>query len=284
MGLIGPNGAGKSTFVDAVSGFLPAARQGAARTVSDSGRHVADRAGASGPAPHVPAGPRAPVAEVSRPICASSPGGASCHARRDRRVCSSFGCPGRSLAPVERRRRHPPPRRGRRGWVLSRPRVLVLDEPAAWLSHYLSTSRWASVLRQAPARFGMVAYHPHRARPGSGARLCARRSTVLDFGPRARLRPPGRRAGPTVAVIKAYMGETEMLSGVASTSTDVTVSRGAGPGHLTRQPDAAAGVAVHRGGRSLTASGKTSLIEAYLRCPCSTCERQRPGSTAKSTA
>ena len=204
MGLIGPNGAGKSTFVDAVSGFLP----------RHTGRVLLsgeDLAGLS-PTARARKGLRRTYQQDRVPPSLSVEAYLRFVARRRvtraeiDEVLEFFGCPGArsrlSSVDVGTRRLVEVA-----AAVLSRPRVLVLDEPAAGLSH---TEHLAlgERLRQAPARFGMsIILIEHDL---DLVRVVCSSITVLDFG---RVLASGPQADVLAdpAVIKAYMGETEML-------------------------------------------------------------------------
>ncbi len=203
-GLIGPNGAGKSTLVDALSGFLPRhtgsvhldgrrldglsptrrARLGLRRTFQQDRvppgltirayvRFVARR--------------RIPAAEVDE-------------------VLAFIGCPPADtrLATVDVGTRRLVEVAAN---VLARPRVLLLDEPAAGLSHeeHLALGKRLS---QVPARFGiallLIEHDLDMVR-----RVCPT-LTVLDFG-QVLDHGPQERVLTNPAVLQAYMGETEML-------------------------------------------------------------------------
>ena len=204
MGLIGPNGAGKSTFVDAVSGFLP----------RHTGRVLLNGEDLAGLSPTARArkGLRRTYQQDRVPPSLSVEAYLRFVARRRvtraeiDEVLEFFGCPGArsrlSSVDVGTRRLVEVA-----AAVLSRPRVLVLDEPAAGLSH---TEHLAlgERLRQAPARFGMsIILIEHDL---DLVRVVCSSITVLDFG---RVLASGPQADVLAdpAVIKAYMGETEML-------------------------------------------------------------------------
>jgi branched-chain amino acid transport system permease protein len=91
--------------------------------------------------------------------------------------------------------------------VLSRPRVLILDEPAAGLSHEEHVEL-GERLRRVPARFGMsivlIEHDLDLVRSVCGS------ITVLDFG-QVLASGPQQQVLADPAVVKAYMGETEML-------------------------------------------------------------------------
>ena len=203
MGLIGPNGAGKSTFVDAVSGFLP---RHTGRVLLDG----EDLAGCRRRRGRV----RAFAAPTSRTACrrrsasrhtsASSPGGVT-RAEIDE-VLEFFGCPGArarlSSVDVGTRRLVEVA-----AAVLSRPRVLVLDEPAAGLSHAEHLALGERLRRR---RHGSGCRSSSSSTTSTSCASCARRSRCWTSGACSASGPQADvLADP--AVIKAYMGETEML-------------------------------------------------------------------------
>jgi branched-chain amino acid transport system permease protein len=203
-GLIGPNGAGKSTLVDAISGFLPQhtgsvvlagrpidglsptarARLGLRRTfqqdrvppgltISAYVRFVARR--------------RMTTAEIEEALAFFG-----CPPSRTRLATVDVGT--RRLIEVAAN-------------VLARPRVLLLDEPAAGLSHEEHVALGNRLL-QVPRRFGvallLIEHDLDMVR-----HVCPT-LTVLDFG---EVLDQGRQADvlSNPAVLQAYMGETEML-------------------------------------------------------------------------
>ncbi|MFF2053396.1 ATP-binding cassette domain-containing protein [Leifsonia sp. NPDC058194] len=204
LGLIGPNGAGKSTFVDAVTGFLPQhtgtvsldgrvlnglsatrrARLGLRRTFQQDRvpptltveayvRFVARR--------------RLTIAEIDETLAFFG-----CPAARTRMQSVDVGT--RRIVEVAAN-------------VLSRPRILILDEPAAGLSHeeHLALGRR---LLETPARFGMsIVLIEHDL---DLVRSVCSELTVLDFG-QVLASGPQAEVLADRAVMKAYMGETEML-------------------------------------------------------------------------
>jgi len=204
MGLIGPNGAGKSTFVDAVSGFLP----------RHTGRVLLNGEDLAGLSPTARArkGLRRTYQQDRVPPSLSVEAYLRFVARRRvtraeiADVLEFFGCPGArsrlSSVDVGTRRLVEVA-----AAVLSSPRVLVLDEPAAGLSHAEHLAL-GERLRQAPARFGIsIILIEHDL---DLVRVVCSTITVLDFG---RVLASGPQADVLAdpAVIKAYMGETEML-------------------------------------------------------------------------
>ncbi|WP_328608955.1 ATP-binding cassette domain-containing protein [Amycolatopsis sp. NBC_00345] len=203
LGVIGPNGAGKSTLVDVISGFLPRATG----TVTLGGRPLT-----GSPTRRSRAGLRRTFQQDRVP-----PGltvGAYVRFVARRRLTGSevaealeyFGCPP-ARTPLSR-----VDAGARRlvevvGHLLARPRVLLLDEPAAGLPHEEHVA-FGRRLRQVPARFGVsVLLIEHDL---DLVRSVCDRLTVLDFGAVLASGPQAEvLADP--AVLKAYMGETELL-------------------------------------------------------------------------
>ncbi|MDJ1371010.1 branched-chain amino acid ABC transporter ATP-binding protein/permease [Gulosibacter molinativorax] len=204
VGLIGPNGAGKSTLVDTVSGFLPS-HEG---TVRLSGENINKLA----PNQRATAGLRRtfqqdrvpPTLSVGDYIEFVAQGAST----RDeiREALEFFGCP----SPRTRIRNVDV---GTRriievtAHLLAKPKLLVLDEPAAGLSHEEHIA-FGQRLQRVPERFGtaiLIIEHDLDL-----VRTVCQRVTVLDFG---ELLAEGGVAevldNPEVA--KAYMGETELL-------------------------------------------------------------------------
>lgn len=204
MGLIGPNGAGKSTFVDAVTGFLPQHTG----TVSLDGRDL----GGLSASKRARLGLRRTFQQDRVPPTLTVEAYVRFVARRRltaaeiEETLAFFGCPAsrtrlqsvdvgtRRLVEVAAN-------------VLAQPRILVLDEPAAGLSHEEHVELGERLL-QAPARFGMsIVLIEHDL---DLVRSVCSSLTVLDFGEVLASGPQAEvLADP--AVMKAYMGETEML-------------------------------------------------------------------------
>ncbi|WP_125614583.1 ABC transporter permease subunit [Specibacter cremeus] len=204
MGLIGPNGAGKSTLVDAISGFLPQ-HTGA---ISLGGKPLHGLS----PTRRARLGLRRTFQQDRVP-----PGltiGAYMRFVARRRTTPSevedllqfMGCPPSSsrLAAVDVGTRRLVEVAAN---ILSKPRVLLLDEPAAGLSHEEHVDLGRRLL-QVPERYGVsVLLIEHDL---DMVRSVCSTLTVLDFGEVLDQGPQDEvLANP--AVIKAYMGETEML-------------------------------------------------------------------------
>ncbi len=204
MGLIGPNGAGKSTFVDAISGFLP--RHGGRVLVAGQ-----DLAGMS-PTRRARHGLRRTFQQDRVPPSLTVGAYVRFVARRrvDRedveKTLAFFGCPPAAtrLASVDIGTRRLVEVAAN---VLARPKLLVLDEPAAGLSHEEHLAL-AMRIRELPERFGIsVVIIEHDL---DLVRSVCPRLTVLDFG-RVLASGPQAEVLENPAVIKAYMGETELL-------------------------------------------------------------------------
>ncbi|MGC7098798.1 ATP-binding cassette domain-containing protein [Amycolatopsis lurida] len=203
LGVIGPNGAGKSTLVDAISGFL----LNAEGSVELDGRPLT-----GSPSKRARAGLRRTFQQDRVPPGLRVESYLRFVARR--RLSSAeiadaldfFGCPpartplsqvdvgARRLVEVV-------------GHLLAKPRVLLLDEPAAGLPHSEHVA-FGERLRQVPARFGVsVLLIEHDL---DLVRSVCDTITVLDFG-RVLAAGPQAEVLADPAVLKAYMGETELL-------------------------------------------------------------------------
>jgi len=204
MGLIGPNGAGKSTFVDAISGFLPRHTG----SISLDGRLL----GRLSPTKRARLGLRRTFQQDRVPPSLTIEAYVKFVARRRLtagqidEALEFFGCPSartrlvsvdvgtRRLVEVAAN-------------VLAGPRVLLLDEPAAGLSHEEHLDL-GDRIRRVPERFGIaVVLIEHDL---DMVRSVCSELTVLDFGQVIAAGPQNEvLADPDV--MKAYMGETEML-------------------------------------------------------------------------
>ncbi|MDQ0647534.1 branched-chain amino acid transport system permease protein [Microbacterium natoriense] len=205
MGLIGPNGAGKSTFVDAIGGFLP--KHGG--RVLLGGR---DLAGLS-PTRRARLGLRRTFQQDRVPPALTV--GAYVRFVARRRLAASdidevlefFGCPPAKarLSSVDVGTRRLVEVAAN---VIARPRLLILDEPAAGLSHEEHLAL-AARLRELPGRYGValiIIEHDLDL-----VRSVCPMLTVLDFG-RVLASGPQAEVLANPDVVKAYMGETELLS------------------------------------------------------------------------
>jgi branched-chain amino acid transport system permease protein len=203
-GLIGPNGAGKSTFVDALTGFLP----------QHTGEFELDGVALRGQLVHQRAklGLRRtyqqdrvpPTLSVGAFVNFVARGQAS-SAEIDE-VLEFFGCPTAStpisVVDVGTRRLVEVAAN-----VAARPKLLVLDEPAAGLSHE-EHAEFGHRLRLVPQKYGVtIVIIEHDL---DLVRSVCSTITVLNFG--AVLASGSQQevlSNPEV--LKAYMGETEML-------------------------------------------------------------------------
>jgi branched-chain amino acid transport system permease protein len=204
LGLIGPNGAGKSTFVDAIGGFLPQHRGTATldgQPLDGLPPHQRARAGLrrTFQQDRVP-----PTMTVGAYVRFVTRGTADAPAIDD--ALAFFGCPEAStpLSVVDV---------GTRRLVevaanlAARPKLLLLDEPAAGLSHDEHIA-FGDRLRRAPGHFGstiLIIEHDLDL-----VRSVCSTITVLNFG---EVLATGDRTTvlSNPKVIAAYMGETEML-------------------------------------------------------------------------
>ena len=203
-GLIGPNGAGKSTFVDAVSGFLP---QHAGEVwlgedrLNDLAPHQRARIGLRRTFQQDRVPPSLTVFEYMNFIAR---GNASPEEITD--ILHFFGCPGPgvriSTVDVGTRRIIEVAAN-----IAARPRLLILDEPAAGLSHEEHVA-FGQRLRRVPQRYQtaiLIIEHDLDL-----VRSVCQYITVLDFG---EVLASGQQAEVLndAKVLKAYMGETELI-------------------------------------------------------------------------
>lgn len=198
VGLVGPNGAGKSTLVDAVAGFLPD-HEGSVRLAGGA-------VDALSPGARARLGLRrtwqttriAPELTVAQYAGLAS-GGAS--AEELDAVLAWLGCPAGStpIASVDAGTRR---LLDIAGAVAARPRVLLLDEPAAGQS-YAEAVRLGERIAEIPALFGsavLLIEHDMDI-----VRQACESVTVLDFGRVIAAGPP-HEALDLPEVRKAYMG------------------------------------------------------------------------------
>lgn len=203
LGVIGPNGAGKSTLVDAISGFLPQA---------EGSVELADRPLTGNPTQRARSGLRRTFQQDRVPAGLTIEAYVRFVARRRppaaevAAALEFFGCPP-AATPLDR-----VDVGARRlvevvGHLMAKPQVLLLDEPAAGLPHEEHVA-FGERLRQVPARFGVsVLIIEHDL---DLVRSVCDTLTVLDFGEVLASGPQAEvLADP--AVLKAYLGETEML-------------------------------------------------------------------------
>ena len=204
FGLIGPNGAGKSTFIDAVSGFLPhhtgsvvldgvkldklspsrIARTGLRRTYQQD---------------------RVPSTLTVGAYLKFIARGKASRAEIDE-VLEFFGCPTYytplSVVDVGTRRLIEVA-----AGVASKPKLLMLDEPAAGLDHEQHIA-FGERLRQVPTKYGvtlLIIEHDLDL-----VRSVTTELTVLNFG-EVLASGSQEEVLSNKEVLKAYMGETEMM-------------------------------------------------------------------------
>lgn len=201
--LIGPNGAGKSTFVDAVSGFLPG-HAGEVLLGGDSLNGFTPNARAVAGLRRTFQQDRVPpglmVLDYMKFVAKKSSSNAEFL-----EILHFFGCPAHTRiehVDVGTRRIIEVAAN-----IAAKPRLLILDEPAAGLSHEEHVA-FGERLKQVPKRFGttlLIIEHDLDL-----VRSVCDSITVFDFG---RILASGEQdivlSDPKV--IKAYMGETEML-------------------------------------------------------------------------
>lgn len=204
VGLIGPNGAGKSTLVDAISGFL----------TGYSGSIRLDGHALDGAAPHLRArrGLRRTFQQARVPS-GMSVGGYVAFVARSRSsaaeiaaLLAEFDCP-----PPEARLADSDVGTRRLievvAHICAKPRVLVLDEPAAGFSHDEHV-RFGQRLRGIPATYGIsVLLIEHDL---DLVRSVCDQVVVLDFGQVIVAGAPDLVLS-TPAVLEAYMGEVGSL-------------------------------------------------------------------------
>ena len=204
LGLIGPNGAGKSTLVDALTGFLP----------QHTGTIELDGTDLRGMAPNQIAnlGLRRTYQQDRVPVSLTV--GAYVKFVAHRKISDSevaelltfLGCPDAStplmMVDVGTRRLVEVAAN-----VSARPKVLLLDEPAAGLSHEEHLI-FGERLKQIPEKYGVtIVIIEHDL---DLVRTVCSSITVLNFG---EVLASGKQEQVlnNPAVLKAYMGEAEML-------------------------------------------------------------------------
>jgi branched-chain amino acid transport system permease protein len=205
VGLIGPNGAGKSTLIDAVTGFLHAYDGTvlmSGKPLDDMQAHKRAQAGVRRTwqqtriAPQLSAGTYLTLAAGERLA-----------AREEEELLDWMGCPGpdtpvssidagtRRLIDVA-------------GVIAARPKVVLLDEPAAGLSHEESILL-ASRIALIPVRYGIsVLLVEHDM---DLVRMVCNSIVVLDFGKVIASGATGAVLSDP-RVIKAYIGDPEELA------------------------------------------------------------------------
>ena len=204
VGLLGPNGAGKSTFVDALTGFLP----------QHSGDIILGGENLKGKAPNQIArlGLRRTYQQDRVPSTLTvgaylkfvSQGKASTDEIHE--ILDFFGCPSYytplKMVDVGTKRLIEVA-----AGVAAKPQLLLLDEPAAGLDHEEHIA-FGERLRQVPGKYGvtllMIEHDLDLVRS-----VCSE-ITVLNFG-EVLASGSQEEVLSNPEVLKAYMGETEML-------------------------------------------------------------------------
>ena len=205
LGLIGPNGAGKSTFVDALTGFLPHHTGTVDARWPEAGCLATAPSRACRTAPHVPAGSRALDDDRRRvrPLRRRWRRAQAAHPRRARLPRLPDSRTPLQIVDVGTRRLIEVAAN-----IAAGPKLLLLDEPAAGLSHEEHLA-FADRLRAVPERFGvtlLIIEHDLDL-----VRSVCSNLVVLNFG-EVLAAGPQEQVLSEPAVLKAYMGETEMLS------------------------------------------------------------------------
>ena len=204
VGLIGPNGAGKSTLIDGVTGFL-ASYDGSVvldeKLLDGLPAHLRARAGIRRTWQQTRIAPQLSVGDYL-----TLAAGRRLPAGEASELLSWMGCPGphtiisqidagtRRLLDVA-------------GVIAARPKIVLLDEPAAGLSHQEST-QLAARIAQIPARFGtsvLMVEHDMDL-----VRMVCNSIVVLDFGKVIAIGPTQQVLADPL-VIKAYIGDPEGL-------------------------------------------------------------------------
>ena len=204
VGLIGPNGAGKSTLIDAVAGFLASYEGKIMLAGLPIEGFLAHKRALAGVRRSWQTTRIAPQLSVGAYLSLAA--GRILAPAETREVLSFFGCPGPEtpIASVDAGTRR---LLDVAGTVIARPKLVLLDEPAAGLS-FSETQALADRIAEIPARFGssvlLVEHDIDMVR-----KICSA-VTVLDFGKVI-------ASGPTAAtlsdprVVKAYVGEAAEL-------------------------------------------------------------------------
>ncbi len=205
VGLIGPNGAGKSTLIDGVTGFL-ATYDG---TVLLDGQkldgllaHLRARAGIRRTWQQTRIAPQLSVGDYLT-LAASR----RLKAEESEELLLWMGCPGpqTAISQIDAGTRR---LLDVAGVIAARPKIVLLDEPAAGLSHQEST-QLAARIAQIPARFGtsvLMVEHDMDL-----VRMVCNTIFVLDFG-KIIASGPTQKVLDDPRVIKAYIGDPEGLA------------------------------------------------------------------------
>jgi branched-chain amino acid transport system permease protein len=204
LGLIGPNGAGKSTFVDALTGFLP--QHGGTVTLDGLSldKLAPNRIARAGVRRTYQQDRVPPTLSVGAYMRFVSRGLAK--PAEIAEMLEFFACPPAqtplSMVDVGTRRLIEVAAN-----IAAKPKVLLLDEPAAGLSHEEHVA-FGDRLRQVPSRYGVtILLIEHDL---DLVRSVCSSITVLNFG---EVLATGSQESVLSHpdVLKAYMGETELL-------------------------------------------------------------------------
>ena len=205
VGLIGPNGAGKSTLIDGVTGFL-ASYEGSilldGKKLDGLPAHLRARAGIRRTWQHTRIAPQLSVGDYL-----TLAAGHKLPAEESDELLKWMGCPGplTTISQIDAGTRR---LLDVAGVIAARPKIVLLDEPAAGLSHQEST-QLAARIAQIPFRFGtsvLMVEHDMDL-----VRMVCNTIIVLDFGKVIAVGPTQQvLADPRV--IKAYIGDPEGLA------------------------------------------------------------------------
>lgn len=204
VGLIGPNGAGKSTLIDAVTGFL-AGYEGSVllqgENLNGLPAHLCARRGLRRTWQQTRIAPQLDVGTYLNLAAGKT---LSSEVQRD--ILEWIGCPPAAtvIAAIDAGTRR---LLDIAGTLAAKPKLVLLDEPAAGLSHEESLAL-AARISEIPARFGasvLLVEHDMEL-----VRMVCNTIVVLDFG-RVIAAGPTRATLNDRAVIKAYVGAPEEL-------------------------------------------------------------------------
>ena len=204
IGLIGPNGAGKSTLIDAVTGFLASYEGGITLGANSLDGLPAHKRAQAGIRRTWQTTRIAPQLNVGNYLTLAA--GRRMADKEANEILNWLGCPGpdtvisqidagtRRLLDVA-------------GVVAARPKMILLDEPAAGLSHEESV-QLAERIAQIPTRFGaavLLVEHDMDL-----VRMVCNAVVVLDFG-KVIAAGPTQKVLSDPHVVKAYIGDPEEL-------------------------------------------------------------------------
>ena len=204
VGLIGPNGAGKSTLIDAVTGFL-AGYEGSVmlqgQDLNGLPAHMCARRGIRRTWQQTRIAPQLDVGTYLNLAA-----GTSLSSQQQKDILDWIGCPQAAtvISSIDAGTRR---LLDIAGTLVSNPKIVLLDEPAAGLSHEESVAL-AARISEIPQRFGasvLLVEHDMEL-----VRMVCNSLVVLDFG-RVIAAGPTRATLNDPAVIKAYVGAPEEL-------------------------------------------------------------------------